>query len=215
MSIEYRAIIRSFSLPQKALTQEKLMAKFELKRRTGIRFGGPHTEPDPESVTVGFNVEDIHSFGELTIARDSVKKLHLMVEDEIVITIRRAQTAGHTPNDSAAEDQTTEIHGLINTIMADPLSVENRRRSYQSLSKMYPFLLPESNPELVMKATEQQGMEKPSELVRIDIWNETRQAHGTLPIRKEDLARLDLLTGDAVVASIRKSHTGNSATDRA
>lgn len=196
--VEYRGIIVSFNLAQKPLAREKLMAKMQSSIRTGVSFGGPQTEPDPESVRVYFNVENLQSFGEISITRESVKKHRLMVEDEIVIVVRRLgiQTEG--------SDNAAEMHGIINAIMADPASPLHRRRAYESLSKMYPFVLPQVMPEQLYKATEQEVIDKPSDLVRLEILDQVPQIHGTLPIRKDDLKRLDLFTGDGVAITIRK-----------
>lgn len=90
-------------------------------------------------------------------------------------------------------------------IMADPHSPLNQMRAFKSLRKQYPFLLPDVSLTHLNKAAEQQELAKPSELVRCEISNQASETNATLPIRKDDLTRLDLLTGDGVVVTMKKT----------
>lgn len=172
--------------------------------RSGISFGGPQVEPNPDSVKVSFHLQEMESFGEIIITKLAVKRFHLMVEDTITISIERGGNTTSDASEAPSSNEAAQMHGTINVLMADPASPLNRRRSYESLSKMYPFFLPQGQIDLVYKATEQEGIEKASELVRLDIWNQTTQAHGTVPIRKKDLEQLDLFAGDSIVVMIKK-----------
>jgi len=203
--VEYQGIINAFSLAQRPRTNEEIAAKMRAARLSGLSFGGPQVEPDPESVKVSFHLQKLESFGEITITKLAVRKFHLMVEDAITISIDRRDNSSSEESKAQSSNDVAQMQGTISAIMADPASPVNRIRAYESLSKMYPFFIPQGQIDLVYKATEQEGIEKPSELVRLEIWNQTTQAHGTMPIRKKDLEQLGLFTGDLIAVTIDKN----------
>lgn len=199
-SARYTGFINSFSLDQKPLTPEKIAAKVRASRSSGISFGGPQVEPDPDTVRVSFSVDDLHSFGEIPVPRSLVKKLGLSVENQIEIII----APGNRSSDSLQGD-VAEFHGTINVIAADPAAPMVRTRALANLKRMRPFLIPDIDPGVMYEAMEQREFEVPSEMVRLEISDNSRQSHANVPIRKTDLASLDLLTGDSVVVGIKKT----------
>jgi hypothetical protein len=196
--VQYTGFINSFELDQKPLSREKYLAKVRASRGKGLSFE-PQVEPDPDTVRVSFSVDDLDSYGEMPVPRVVVKKLGLTVEDRIQITITRADHAS-----DVSQDATASLQGTIRGIVADPASPMNRMRALRNIKRSYPFLVPDIDPEAMFEATEQREFEKPSELVRLEISGESNNTHANAPIRKTDLAKLDLLTGDAVVVGIRK-----------
>lgn len=65
--------------------------------------------------------------------------------------------------------------------------------------------VPDIDPGVTYEATEQREFELASEMVRLEISDNSRQSHANVPIRKIDLASLDLLTGDSVMVGIKKT----------
>ena len=199
-SVQYTGFINSFELHQRPLSHEKIAAKIRASRASGISFGGPQMEPDPDMVRVSFTVDDLNSFGEIPITRAVVKKLRISIEDRVKIMIAPEDNPSNPFQGDAAE-----FHGTINVIAADPASPMVRTRALANLKRMRPFLIPDIDPGVTYEATEQREFELASEMVRLEISDNSRQSHANVPIRKIDLASLDLLTGDSVMVGIKKT----------